>query len=130
MALEKEIELENGIILNYHRITSLNKITNELNNIEINSYINENQRNKEKEYQNLQKENMQLQEDLNKENLSEENREKLLEKNNKMNEELEKGINVLIESEFIQIPYDEDMTIEDAYEFLKTLEKYKNSKNI
>ena len=130
MALEKEIELENGIILNYHRITSLNKITNELNNIEINSYINENQRNKEKEYQNLQKENMQLQEDLNKENLSEENREKLLEKNNKMNEELEKGINVLIESEFIQIPYDEDMTIEDAYDFLKTLEKYKNSKNI
>ena len=31
MALKKEIELDNGIILNYHRITSINKITNEDN---------------------------------------------------------------------------------------------------
>ena len=28
MALQKEVELDNGVIVNYHRITSLNKITN------------------------------------------------------------------------------------------------------
>ena len=48
MALQKEIELENGVTLNYHRITSLNKITNISNNIEISSYTNEKQRLKEK----------------------------------------------------------------------------------
>ena len=48
MALKKEIELENGIILNYHRITSLNKVTNIMNRIEVNSYISESQRDKEK----------------------------------------------------------------------------------
>lgn len=50
MALKKEIELENGIILNYHRITSINKITNNCNIIEISSYTSEKQREKEIEY--------------------------------------------------------------------------------
>ena len=109
MALIKEIEMENGVVLNYHRITSLNKITNQSNTIEVNSYISENQRNKEKEYQDLQK------------------------KENKTQEEeieLEKGINVLIEADFISIPYNEEMTIEDAYDYLKTTDKYKKSKDI
>ena len=30
MGLKKQIELENGIMLNYHRINSINKITNKL----------------------------------------------------------------------------------------------------
>ena len=38
MALKKEIELENGIIVNYHRIVSINKITNDCNIIEVASY--------------------------------------------------------------------------------------------
>ena len=40
MALKKEIELENGVMLNYHRIVSFNKITNISNVIEIASYTN------------------------------------------------------------------------------------------
>ena len=49
MALKKEIELENGIVLNYHRIVSINKITNYETIIEIASYTSEEKREIEKE---------------------------------------------------------------------------------
>lgn len=110
MALKKEIELENGVMLNYHRIVSLNKITNISNVIEIASYTNEKQRKKEEKYQEIQRKN------ANNEELSEE--EKKLLKN---------GINVFIDTDMINIPYNEDMTIEKAYEYLKTTEKYSNA---
>ena len=50
MALKKEIVLDNGIITNYHRIVSINNIINKNSIIEVASYINEVQRNKEKEW--------------------------------------------------------------------------------
>lgn len=50
MALKKDITLNNGIVLNYHRVASVNNITNQQSNIEVTSYINEEQRNKEKEW--------------------------------------------------------------------------------
>lgn len=49
MALYKEIKLDNGIIVSYHRIVTINKITNQNNIIEIASYINEEEREKEKQ---------------------------------------------------------------------------------
>lgn len=49
MALKKEIELENGIILNYYRIASINKITNIQTVIEVASYTSEEKRQIEKE---------------------------------------------------------------------------------
>lgn len=52
MALQKEITLENGITLNYHRIASINKITNNTTIIEVASYINKNERQKEIDYYN------------------------------------------------------------------------------
>lgn len=113
MAILKEIEKENGIILNYHRITSLNKITNQNNTIEVNSYINEIQRNKEMEYQEAQRKNA--------------NNEELNEKEKAL---LENGINVFIDAEYIIIPYDESMTIEDAYDYLKTTDKYKDAEDV
>lgn len=48
MALKKDITLDNGIVLNYHRVVSVNNITNQISNIEVASYINEEQREKEK----------------------------------------------------------------------------------
>ena len=86
MALIKEIELENGVIINYHKITSFNKITNISNNIEVSSYTNKSQRKKEKRYQDLQKkknnnEELTLEEEI----------------------ELNKGINVFIYTTFYQI---------------------------
>ena len=113
MALQKQIELESGVILNYHRITSLNKITNIVNTIEVSSYTNEVQRNKEQQYQLVQKKSA--------------NNEELTEEEQKL---LDNGINVFIDTDYINISYNESMTIEKAYDYLKTLEKYKNSTNV
>ena len=113
MALQKEIELENGIIVNYHRIVSLNKITNVGNIIEIASYVSKKKRDEEALYQEVQKKNR------NKEELTETEREIL-----------NKGINVLIETKYINKDYDENETIKDAYEYLKTLEKYEKAENV
>ena len=47
MALKKQIELDNGITVNYHRIVSINKITNNSNIIEVASYTSKEKRQKE-----------------------------------------------------------------------------------
>lgn len=98
MALQKEIESDNGVILNYHRIVSLNKVTNQANIIEIASYANNRKREEEKAYY----------------------------ENNDNNA----SMNIYIETTYINKPYDENETIEDAYSYLKTLEKYRNAENI
>lgn len=98
MAIKKEIELENGIIVNYHRIVSINKITNDCNIIEVASYTSEKQRDKEKEYYRSTDENKQM--------------------------------NVFIETEYIQKDYSESETIEECYEYLKTLYKFKDAKDV
>lgn len=49
MALIKEITLNNGITVNYHRIASVNNITNQSSIIEIQSYTNKTKRLEEKE---------------------------------------------------------------------------------
>lgn len=95
MAIKKEIELDNGIIVNYHRIVSINKITNSYNIIEVASYTSENQRDKEKEYYRSTDENKQM--------------------------------NVFIETDYIQKKYSENETIEECYEYLKTLDKFKDA---
>ena len=57
MALQKKIMLDNGITLDYHRIISMNKITNNSTIIEVASYIDKNQRQKEIDYYNSTEEN-------------------------------------------------------------------------
>lgn len=113
MALQKQIELDNGVILNYHRITSFNKITNLNNIIEVSSYTSKSQRDKEQKYQLAQKKY------ANNEELTTEEQELL-----------EKGINVFIDTDYISIPYNENMTIESAYEYLKTTDKYKDAEDV
>lgn len=98
MALKKEIELENGIIVNYHRIVSLNKITNNSNIIEIASYTSKEKRQEELEYYSLTKE--------------------------------DKSMNVFIDTTYINKEYDENETIEEVYEYLKTLDKFKESEDV
>ena len=113
MALKKEIELENGVMLNYHRIVSFNKITNISNVIEIASYTNEKQRKKEEKYHEIKKKNSKGIESLTEDEMK----------------ILETGIDVFIDTDTLSIPYNEDMTIEKAYEYLKTTEKYENAEN-
>lgn len=50
MGLLKENKTKNGISLNYHRVVSVNNITNESSIIEVASYINKEERQKEKEW--------------------------------------------------------------------------------
>lgn len=95
MALRKKIELDNGIVLEYHRIISINKITNNSNIIEIASYINEEQRKKEKEY---------------------------LDK--------EEHMNIFIYTNYISKEYNENESIEDIYNYLKTIKEYENAESI
>jgi hypothetical protein len=98
MALKKEIELENGIIVNYHRIVSINKITNNCNIIEVASYTSEKQREKEREYyESIEK---------------------------------DKRMNVFIETEYIQKEYSENETIEECYEYLKKIDKFKDAEDV
>lgn len=113
MALSKEIVLDNGITLNYHRIVSLNIITNINNIIEVASYVNEIQREREQEYQELQRKNASGEE------LTEEEQEIL-----------DKGINIYIETKYVNTEYDETMSVKSAYEYLKTLPEFDGATDI
>ena len=112
MALLKEKELESGIILNYHRVVSVNNITNQSSNIEVASYTNENQRKKEQKYQELQKKNS-LGEELTDEEKA----------------ELEKGINVFIDTTYYTTEYNKELNVDTAYDYLKTLYEFKNAED-
>ena len=50
MALKKDKVLDNGIVLTYHRVVSVNSITNMQSTIEVGSYLNKEQREKEREW--------------------------------------------------------------------------------
>lgn len=130
MALQKEIELNNGIVLNYHRIDSINKITNWTNQIVVASYTSEKQREIEKAYQDLQKKSAEIADYNN--TLTEEEKISGKEKNLTLEEQeaLDKGIDVYTQTDYINLPYDENQSIQDIYDYLKTTEKYKNAKDI
>lgn len=52
MGLLKEIKTSNGIPVKYHRIVSINKITNQCNIVEVASYLSKEERQKEIDYYN------------------------------------------------------------------------------
>lgn len=95
MALKKEIVLENGIVLGYHRIATINKITNNGTIIEVNSYINEQQRQKEQE---------------------------LITQSQETGEAV--AMDVFIDTTMLNKEYLENETIKDVYKYLKTTEKF------
>lgn len=88
MALLKEIELDSGVVVKYHRLVSINKITNHSTILEVASYTNEQKRNEEMTG------------------------------------------NVYIDTEYIEVDYDELATIADWYEYLKTTEKYDGATDV
>lgn len=95
MALLKQIELDSGIILNYHRIVTITKITNHSTILEIAGYTSEAKR--EQEIQQF-----------------------------KNGEE----ITVYVDTSFMNVDYDEDTTIKDWYDYLKTTERYLDAEDI
>lgn len=100
MALKKDITLDNGIVLNYHRVVSVNNITNQTSIIEVASYINEEQRQKEKEWY------------------------------EKTNLEKRNGMNVFIETNFYTTNYDKELGVDNSYEFLKKIPIFEGSEDI
>lgn len=96
MALNKDITLDNGIVLNYHRVVSVNSITNQSSVIEVASYVNEEQRNKEKEWYETNS-----QEDM----------------------------NVFIQTKYYPKEYDKELNVDNAYDYLKTLDEFKDAED-
>ena len=94
MALVKSVELNNGVVVTYHRIVSINKITNKSIIIEVASYINESKRQEEIEKQ-----------------------------------ESGEPMNIYIDTTYLNKDYDENETIEDLYDYLKTTDKFKNAQD-
>lgn len=95
MALSKNIELNNGITVNYHRIVSVNNVTNQTSIIEIASYTNKAKRDEEK-----------------------------LKLTNK------EPMNIFINTEYMNINYNKNLNVDNAYNYLKTLEKFSNSTDV
>jgi hypothetical protein len=95
MALKKAIELANGVVVNYHRVTSLDIITNVQNIIEVSSYTSEAKRLEEKAA-------------------------------------LENGApaDVFVSTTILSAPYEQTATIEQVYEYLKTLPEYEGAENV
>lgn len=93
MALSKEIELENGTKVSYHRIVDITKVVNRYVSLQIASYVNEEQRQKEIDFYPPDGESTIF----------------------------------CIYSEILNLPYDEDKTIQDYYDYLKTTDKYKDA---
>lgn len=92
MALIKEIELDNGVKVNYHRVVSINKIINVQNVIEVASYTS-----KEKRQEEIEKSGQEM--------------------------------NVFIHTSYISTEYNANINIENVYDYLKTLEQFKDAIN-
>lgn len=101
MALNKKIILENGIELNYHRIVSVNEIINDTTIVEVASYINEEKRNEEKQ---------------------------ALENSKKSGEAI--PMNVFIDTRYVIKNYDEKDNITSCYSYIKTLDDFKDAKDV
>ena len=101
MALQKEIKLENGIVVNYHRIVSINKITNNSNIIEVASYTSQEKRQEELE---------------------------AIKKGQKNGEAV--SMNVFIDTTYLNKEYNETDTIKDLYDYLKITEKFKDAEDM
>lgn len=95
MALSKKIELKNGVTVNYHRIVTINKVTNNSTIIEVASYISEAKRREEAEAIKI----------------SQQTGEAV-------------PINVFIEITYLNKQYEETETIKDLYDYLKTTDKF------
>lgn len=98
MALSKTIELDNGVTVNYHRIVSINKITNNSIIIEVASYISKEKRQEEMDYY--------------------------------ASTDTNKVMNVFIDTTYMNTDYDENKTIQDLYEYLKTTERFSNAEDV
>lgn len=95
MALKKRIELNNGVVVEYHRITSLRIFTNIQNTAVVASYVSQNKREEERDaIKNFE------------------------------------PMNVYIDTKYYNFPYNQKMSIEDAYNALKQLPEFEGATDV
>lgn len=101
MGLKKEIELENGVTLKYHRIASITKITNNTTIMEIASYTKKEKRDEEIE---------------------------AIKKGQETGQAV--PMDIFIHTTYFNKEYNEKDTIQDLYDYLKTTEMFADAEDI
>jgi len=101
MGLKKHITLPNGVQLNYHRIVSLNVITNQQNIIEVASYTSQAKRREEQEAYSQASETGEW-----------------------------PDMDVFISTQYLNAPYDQNMTVISAYDWLKMLPEFEEAEDV
>lgn len=102
MALKKKITAKNGIVTEYHRIAMISVEVNQQNTILLYSYLSEDGRQVEKDY--------------------------AAGKYNDM--ETEPNPNPYYDAQYLHPDYDGTMTVEKAYEYLKTLPEFEGAEDV
>lgn len=97
MALKKDITLSNGILVTYHRVISVTNVVNQYTLIEVGSYLNEDLRNKEKEW---------------------------------YAKNPERYFDVFMNTTHHQMEYNKEINVDNAYEYLKTLDIFEGAEDI
>lgn len=97
MALKKAIELDNGVVVNYHRISIITTYVNKSIIISIVSYVNEEKREEETSVT--------------------------------PEEEFSKNVYNIVATMTEEKEYEEDFDVKAAYEYLKTLDKFKDAED-
>lgn len=102
MAIKVKVTADNGIVTIYHRIALITLDINQQNTILVNSYLSEDARQIEKDYA------------------------------NGLYDNLEEGMMHFpyVGARYINTPYDGFMTIETAYEYLKTLPEFEGAVDV
>lgn len=113
MALKKELILKNGITVNYHRIVVLSEIINQNIEIQLLSYLDESKRIAEKDFEDIQ----------NKVSKGEEVTDEEMQK-------ISEGFETYTYHSNYQIEYQDNYSVKDAYEYLKTLDVFKDAENV
>lgn len=102
MAIKKKVTAPNGVVTEYHRIAMLKIDTNQQNTILVHSYLSENGRQVEKDYADGKY------------------------------DELDEGMMnwPYVDAQYLNCKYDGEMTIEKAYEWLKTLPQFDGAEDV
>lgn len=107
MAIKKEVILNNGIKVLYHRVVSVMHVTNSHNSIELCSYLSQDARESQKTFY-----------------------ERQLAAKGERSSTAEAEEPPFTYTFHINAPYDQTMTIIDAYEYIKTLNPFIGAEDV
>jgi len=102
MAIKKQVTASNGIVTEYHRIAMVKIDTNQQNTILIHSYLSEDGRQVEKDYA------------------------------AGLYKDVEEGMMnwPYVDAQYLNCEYDENMTVSNAYIYLKTLPQFEGAEDV